>query len=85
MTQDIDIVYNRVRAIRALRKALAREKECYVSMLRNRYGFGLNIKEFDDIVDEIVKNKWCFLKTGLNGALKLVFNEAHNNVVGGQD
>lgn len=85
MTPNIDILMVKLRTNRALRRTLASHKEAYKTQLYHNYGFGLTAEEFDGVVEGLIEAHWCFEKKGKNGAIKLVFNEAHNNVVGDQD
>jgi hypothetical protein len=70
-----DEVFVRTRALYKLQKALQKHKTIYQQQAHRRYGVGMTIAEFDEIVQWLVNSNVCTAKPGPNGGTVLTFNQ----------
>lgn len=65
----------KLQATHKLRVILQREKKEYLNKLHRRCAVGLSTKQFEDVVDNLVANGWCFRNTGPKRGTMLIVNE----------
>jgi len=76
-----DDTFLRIKACRAIRKILSREKQVYLIELHRRTGLGLDSASFKSLVDGLAQQGWCSLKEGRLGALMVTLTETPSESV----